>query len=513
MQSNSYSFQKFAGILALAAGCLATPCHAVDYFVSPGQSLQDALDRAVPGDTITVQAGGVYTGLFKLRKKSGTGWITIRSSALSSLPAGERITPKDAIHMPKLVANSTFGTLTADNGAHHYRIIGIEMTVPPGMYPNQVVVLGDGSQSTISDVPTDIEFDRVYIHGDPDAGGKRGITLNARNTTIKNSHISSFKSTWQDTQTIAGWNGPGPFLIENNFLEAAAECAAFGGSKPSIPNLVPSDITFRRNHCFKPFTWMKSHENFRGTAWLVKNGFELKNARRVLIEGNVFTNVWMHGQAGYAIVLVPRTLEGAIPWTVIEDVTIRKNIFRRCSGGVALSGMDDNGMGKGRNFRIEHNLFEDINSEKWGGPGHLLLVLNKAEGVVFEHNTGFHTGKIAAFDGKAPMSRFVYRNNISPHNTYGIIGNSRSTGISTLSAFAPDATVTHNVMAGGNAGLYPEGNYFPASLAGVEFVDMVEGNYRLSSASPYLGKGTDGRDLGADLNAVYALTRGVVKPR
>jgi hypothetical protein len=173
--------------------------------------------------------------------------------------------------------------------------------------------------------------------------------------------------------------------------------------------------------------------------------------------------------------------------------------------------MDDNGMGKGRNFRIEHNLFEDINSEKWGGPGHLLLMLNKVEGVVFEHNTGLHTGKIVAFDGKSPMMGFVYRNNISPHNAYGIIGNSKSTGISTLEAFTPNAIVTRNVMTGGSPGLYPDGNYFPASLAGVHFMDLFGGNYRLAALSPYLRKGTDGRDLGADVDAIQALTSGVVK--
>ena len=44
-----------------------------------------------------------------------------------------------------------------------------------------------------------------------------------------------------------GWNGPGPFLIENNYLEAAGENVMFGGSDPSIANLVPSNITIRRN--------------------------------------------------------------------------------------------------------------------------------------------------------------------------------------------------------------------------------------------------------------------------
>ena len=36
-----------------------------------------------------------------------------------------------------------------------------------------------------------------------------------------------------------GWNGPGPFLIENNYLEAAGENIMFGGNDPSHPAADP----------------------------------------------------------------------------------------------------------------------------------------------------------------------------------------------------------------------------------------------------------------------------------
>ena len=60
-----------------------------------------------------------------------------------------------------------------------------------------------------------------------------------------------------DSQAIAGWNGSGPFKIENNYLEAAGENVMFGGADPKIPQLVPSDIEFRYNHCAKPVSWQK----------------------------------------------------------------------------------------------------------------------------------------------------------------------------------------------------------------------------------------------------------------
>src|SRR4051812_44475037 len=46
--------------------------------VRKGGNVQDALDRAMPGDTILLEAGVTFKGSFKLPKKSGSEFITIR---------------------------------------------------------------------------------------------------------------------------------------------------------------------------------------------------------------------------------------------------------------------------------------------------------------------------------------------------------------------------------------------------------------------------------------------------
>ena len=61
----------------------------------------------------------------------------------------------------------------------------------------------------------------------------------------------------------------------------------FGGADPSIQNLVPSDIEIVGNHFNKPLAWQDPQ------GYVIKNLFELKNARRVLVEGNVFENNWI----------------------------------------------------------------------------------------------------------------------------------------------------------------------------------------------------------------------------
>src|SRR5439155_24008914 len=65
--------------------------------VGAGGNLQAALNAANLGDVITLQAGATFTGPFTLpNKTTGTGWITVRTSALGSLPApGNRVRPSD----------------------------------------------------------------------------------------------------------------------------------------------------------------------------------------------------------------------------------------------------------------------------------------------------------------------------------------------------------------------------------------------------------------------------------
>jgi hypothetical protein len=120
-----------------------------------------------------------------------------------------------------------------------------------------IVALGDGSnaQNALDQVPHHLVLDRIYVHGDPLHGQKRGVALNAGSTTIVNSYISGIRAIGQDSIAVGGWNGPGPYLIENNYLEAAGEVILFGGAAPSIPNVIPSDIVIRGNTVTRPLVW------------------------------------------------------------------------------------------------------------------------------------------------------------------------------------------------------------------------------------------------------------------
>lgn len=142
---------------------------------------------------------------------------------------------------------------------------------------------------------------------------KYGIRLDCANAAIINCRISDFHSVGFDAQAISGINGPGPFKILNNYLEASGENILFGGAAPAIPGLVPSDIEIRQNHFYKPWSWRVGDPSYAGEHWTVKNLLEFKTGTRVWVDGNILENSWADlpiGQSGYAILLTIRTENG-----------------------------------------------------------------------------------------------------------------------------------------------------------------------------------------------------------
>lgn len=482
--------------------------------VPAGGDLQFALDSAQPGDVVALQPGATFTGPFTLPKKSGVGWIVVRSAApdASLPPAGVRVTPDFAPVLPKIVSPDVGPALLTEPGAHHYRLVALEIAVaPPVTFNYGLVLLGDGSsaQSSASDVPHDLVLDRVYIHGRPMGDLRRGVALNSAATAVVDSYIADIHEVGADSQAIAGWNGPGPFKIVNNYLEGAGENVLFGGADPSITGLVPSDIEIRANHLFKPLSWRIEEPVYSGMPWSVKNLLELKNARRVLIEGNLIENNWLHSQNGFAVLFTVRNQDGSASWSAVQDVTFVRNIVRHTAAGVNVLGRDNIFPSQQtQRILIAGNLFDDVDGARWGGSGRLFQLLDGAREVVIEHNTAFHDGDVAMASG-VPLLGFVYRNNLTANNDYGIAGDGTfGNPLLTLSTYFPGAVFLANALVGGNLLSYPPGNFFPARWEDVGFVDWNGGNYRLRVTSPFHGAGTDGVDIGADIDAILAAMNG-----
>ncbi|MFM9709732.1 hypothetical protein, partial [Streptomyces galilaeus] len=72
--------------------------------------------------------------------------------------------------MPKLTA-STGSVVKAAPGAHHFRLVGLEIRPRDGAFLHNLVDLGTGAASDDA-LPHDIVIDRCYLHGDPAKGAR-----------------------------------------------------------------------------------------------------------------------------------------------------------------------------------------------------------------------------------------------------------------------------------------------------------------------------------------------------
>jgi hypothetical protein len=631
----------FAALLVALCGSAVS---AETRTVQRGQNLQTVLNAAVAGDVILLEAGAEFVGNFTLPVKTGDAPILVQSAAADTLPGdGVRITPAhasqlarirsafhDLLPMPgrriqpahapllaRLRSPNTVPAVRTAAGAHHWQLRYLELAANQNGY-GDIIQIGDGSsaQNTLARVPHTLVLSHVYVHGDRVVGQKRCIALNAANVSIRDSHVSDCKGVGNDTQAIGGWNGPGPYEIVNNYLEAAGETILFGGSDPSIPNLVPDGILVQSNHFSRPMAWREpmigtpqavvaeangggtlpaglyayrivarrsvgqgtigrstaSEEvsvsvgdggsvrltwqavpdvsEYRvygrtagsesqywtvngttfldsgaagssgavpasaGTVWSVKNIFELKNARNVVIERNILENHWKESQPGYAIVLTPRNSGGKCPWCVVEQVRFESNVVRHVAAGINVLGYDNGASApssqQANGILIRNNLFYDV-STSYGGNAWFLLIGDGPRDVLVDHNTVSHNGTAFAFlyGGKSadPVEMYNVRftNNATRHNAYGVNGDYFGYGNGVINNFLPGATVTGNLLAGGTASRYPAGNRFSGTFD-AEFVSPSTGDFRLKPGSTLRNAATDGGDIGADMGMVVSAT-------
>ena len=484
-----------------------SPLSPVQTVVPAGADLQNYINRARPGDVLLLEPGATYVGNFTLpalpeeSSAIAAQYITIRSAADNShFPTADRVTPAHAQWMPTLRSPNGNSALATKPGAHHWRLQWLAFGANSGGAGN-IISLGDGSaaQRDRADVPHHLELDGLIIRGDAAQGQKRGIALNSADTVIRNSDIREIKADGQDSQAICGWNGPGPFVIDNNYLEAAAENVMFGGSDPAIRDLVPSDIRIRRNYVTKSLAW-------RGSRWTVKNLLELKNARRVVIESNVFENNWVAAQTGYALLFKPVNQDGKAPWSDVSDITLQYNIVRHVSSAINILGTDyEHPSAHMRGLQIRNNLFYDVDAGRWGGDGRFLLIGGGPADIVIDHNTVIQSGSVVQFYGTQNGRPWViqdlrFTNNLTRHNQFGVIGESAGIGRTAIAAYVNNNEFRRNVLAGGDPSRYPPDNLFP-SVAELmaDFVDSAHDDYRLRATSRFSAAATDGSMLGANL--------------
>jgi hypothetical protein len=588
--------------------------------VRRGDDLQTALNAATAGDIVLLDAGVEFVGNFILPVKSGNAPIVVRSAFNEQLPArGHRVRPGHAPLLARLRSPNTVPVLRTAAGSHNWKLQYLELAGNQNGY-GDIMQIGDGSsaQNTLAEVPRDFELSHLYVHGDALLGQKRCVALNAAAVTIRDSYIADCKGVGNDTQAIGGWNGPGPYVIENNYLEGAGENVMFGGADPAIPNLVAEGIMFRANLVSRPMAWrdpliatpltvsaavqgggvleagvyayrivarrpvgqgtigrstasvavtasvsepgsavritwqpVEHASEYRvygrtaggqdrfwtvagtefvdtggagstgavpstaGTTWSVKNLFELKNARNVVVEGNIFENHWKESQPGYAIVLTPRNSNGGCTWCVVEHVRFEYNLVRNVSAAINVLGYDSGSPSRqAADIAFRQNLFTGL-STTLGGNGWFLLIGDGPRDLVLEHNTvdGNGSNVLNVYGGTSADPReidgFRMVANAARHGAYGINGAFFPYGTGIINGFFPAAVFTANYLAGAAASRYPAGTLVTGAFAD-QFVNPAGSDFTVRDDSHLKRAAPDGSDIGVDYPALAARVGQVV---
>ena len=522
--------------------------------VAAGANLQTALNNANCGDTIQLQAGATFNGLFTLPAKScdDSNWIIIRSSAsdASLPPEATRINPcyagvaslpgRPALNctstekvMATLMGSKSGGPVVLAPGANHYRIgPGLEITRTAGTGINYNLISPEAAS------PADhIIVDRDWVHGTAQDDTTRGLYLSgvtyaaAVDSYFNDFHCAAGIGACTDSQAIAGGLGnlpQGTWKIENNFLEAASENILFGGG---VGTTIPTDIEIRRNHMFKPLSWMAGQPGFVGAVnpdptkcvkfntpgycpFVVKNLFELKNAQRLLLEGNVLEHTWPgFTQHGIAIVLTALSQGGTTgnPNATVADITIRYNHVSHAASGVVM-GEANYGSGPPKleaRISIHDDLFDDLSPAYYNGDTSVVAGMafqlsfcstcSPLQDVLIDHVTMLLTSPRMFMVLGAPLGSHIqnltFTNNVvSSPSGLAVTGTgagapcafSGATNLARINSCMSPYNFTANALIGATTA-WPTGNVYPYSVA------------NLALGSP---------NMGADVNAVSQATLG-----
>lgn len=499
-------------------------------------TVQDAIDAAARGDTIVLDAGVTFTENVNLPYKgAGTDYITIQSSALASLPtAGNRVGPSDASNMPTIRADLSGGepaisAFPDTNPPSYYQFIGIQIRRSlndTSLTQGELVRIGyyGASQDSESEVPHHFIFDRCLLRGEDSYATRCGFYFYAQDSKIINCYIDNIWETGGDNQGIFTANGGARCLVANNFIEAGSENMMIGEPDPDILGFVPNNWTIEHNHFFKRLAW-----DGISPARTVKNLFEIKSGRDIIIRNNIFENNWFEAQAGYAILFTARSQgTGTAPQTVVENVTFEYNIIKNVCRGFNITRTDDsNAIEITNNITVRNNLWI-IAGTPLGDTGRLGIFPDAGNAytagpmtdIIFDHNTFITTSNSESYlwienpDTTVMFENFQFTNNIvaceAAATWSGVRNAAAATGLSALNNFAPgpEWTWTGNVTQIGSSN-YPSGNEYAANFAAFDFVDSGAENFELDAASPYKGTAPGGLDPGVNWDELMTRTANV----
>lgn len=329
------------------------------------------------------------------------------------------------------------------------------------------------------------------------------------------------------TMRVAGIDGStvkfeSPLCWSGNDVPNDNQCLPF---KSTAPQQIPSDgsparwdgyqiqnVSVMHNIIDHPREWGPLMGNNCGG----KGYYELKSAKNVKIEGNIF-----EGCTGPTI--TNRNQAGADPWNDLDGLSVSFNWYK--DGNAPFTGYFNdtrNLTDKSKNIRYHNNLVERVYVND-DSNAYYQVIANQMSGgdnVSVTHNTVL-VGKYRAFTSFADkpnrLEGFVNKDNIYLAAPNVCFTDSAGIASAPITSCWPNAEVRRNglikvpdwteedIKASWTTP-YPD-NILVASLAAAGFTNPdLSGtsldNYKLLSTSPFFKQASDGTDLGADIEAL-----------
>jgi hypothetical protein len=333
---------------------------------SCGARLQEAIDTAAPGSTITLEPGRVYEGAITLNPKPGASaekLLTITTRGWSSKGEGWEglVTPADKPRMAVIRgAARSVAAIDVRSGpsSGFVKIVGVAFDATPPNGQGDVIRIGSGRDSDPSDLPRHVTIREVLIQGSREYGQKRAVAANGQDITIDRLWCEEIFAPGQDSQCVGAWNGGHRVSIRHSYLAAGSENIMVGGAPVTTTAMQPSDWTIEDVILHKPLRWKQDARNRA-----VKNLLELKHGTRITVRRVLAVNNWRAAQSGRGLV-IHYTTNGSCPACGnLEKVVIEDLVMLNVEGGVSLQGYswqtDSNSAGRLRDVTLRH-LFVQI---------------------------------------------------------------------------------------------------------------------------------------------------------
>jgi hypothetical protein len=362
-------------------------------------------------------------------------------------------------------------------------------------------------------------------------------------TAAANADAFSSANDTEGTQAIIAGNGPGPYVIDNNFMSGTGIPLHFDDS--GGPFLSRGDYNVTRNTFDQPASEMAGGPKSNGLRYGNRQPLEWKGGNRIKVDGNIFTGSFAEDNpVSVSIAITPRS-QG-----YVTDVDVTNNTFLNSVGGVTIASPIDSNAPVSKpaaRQRFKNNLFLSLNG--WAGsvmpiatghgwpfyggygteditidhntsydnrgsaPTFLHWIQSPAGGVSITNNIYFYTGDAPAFQGEnvstcgggvadkdlmdcaftsgPGTASYTFSRNLLVPSWSSTSAPSGFVGASTVQSAFPAPLVNY----------IPNGNSVAANLALIKFVSSaaVGRDVRLAAASPYVHNAGDGAPVGANL--------------